>query len=58
MSESFRSMSRLMYCIPKEFWLEIIMIMFFHSIKHKCSKHLKIEKKLSQYCAGIKSAII
>ena len=46
------------YFIPKEYLIEFMMSTHFRSIAHKSSEHLKIERKLRQYCKGIKKAII
>ena len=46
------------YYIPKEYLIDFMMSTHFRSIAQKSSEHLKIERKLRQYCKGIKKAIV
>ena len=46
------------YFIPKEYLIDFMMSTHFRSIAHKSSEHLKIQRKLRQYCKGIKKAIV
>ena len=46
------------YYTPKECLIDFMMSTHFRSIAHKSSEHLKIQRKLRQYCKGIKKAIV
>ena len=46
------------YHIPKECLISFMTSTRFRGIAHKSSEYLKIERKLRQYCKGIKKAII